>query len=67
MTAEHQSRYRARQRRGLVVLPIEVDEVALAFALERAGLLSEDVDDRDNLARALEKLVALWCEQVGEP
>ena len=59
-TAERKRRYRERQSNGLVVLPIEVDEVALSLALVDAGLLApDDGDNREQLARALERVISM--------
>jgi hypothetical protein len=59
--AERKARLREREARGLVVLGVEVDQVALGDALLAAGLLAgpHELDDRDKLSHALSRLVAL--------
>jgi hypothetical protein len=63
--AIRQRRRRQRARRGIVVLPIEVDEVALTEQLVITGFLATtDVDDRSAIKVALERVVALWAQGV---
>lgn len=57
--AERQRRHRARQRRGLRVVTIEVDEISIAEALVQTGFLSPlNVDDPDAIKEAIEKHLA---------
>ena len=61
--AARQRRRRERERRGLVVLTIEVDEVALAEQLICAGFLAPaEVDNREAITAALERVVSLWAQ-----
>jgi hypothetical protein len=61
--AIRQRRRRERERRGTVVLAIEVDEVALAEQLVLAGFLAEgEVDNRSAIKAALERVVDLWAQ-----
>jgi hypothetical protein len=63
--AIRQRRRRQRARRGIVVLPIEVDEVALTEQLVITGFLATtDVDDRSAIKVARERAVALWAQGV---
>jgi hypothetical protein len=58
--ARRQRRYRQRQAAGLVALEIEVDEATACHVLEQVGLLDPGADhDRDDLARAVERLLVL--------
>ena len=53
-----------RRRAGLVVLPIEVDVVALADVLIEARLLDPNMaDDRTALARATTRLLEIFCKE----
>jgi hypothetical protein len=61
--AQRQRRRRDRERRGLIVLTIEADEVALTEQLVIAGFLAPaDVDNRDAIKAALERVVHLWAQ-----
>jgi hypothetical protein len=63
--AQRQRRHRERTRAGLIVLQIEADEVALTEQLVIAGFLApQDVEDRDAITAALERVVALWAQGV---
>lgn len=60
--AERQRAHRRRQAAGKVVLPVEVDEVAITEALIAANLLSpQDADHRRKIAAALAVVIATWC------
>ena len=53
-----------RRRAGLVVLPIEVDVVALADVLVEARLLDPNMaDDRTALAKAATRLIEIFCKE----
>jgi hypothetical protein len=53
-----------RRKAGLVVLPIEVDLVALADVLIEARLLDPNmVDDRTALAKATTRLIEIFCKE----
>jgi hypothetical protein len=57
------SRAYQRRRSGLVVLPIEVDAVALADVLIEAKLLDPNMaDDRTALAQATTRLIEIFCK-----
>jgi hypothetical protein len=57
--AERQRRHRARQRRGLRVVTIEVDEISVSEALVQTGFLSPlRADDPDAIREAIEKHLA---------
>jgi hypothetical protein len=57
-------KHRARRRAGKVSLSIEADEVALLEFLAQARLLDPLQDhDRDALARAVERLLALMTAE----
>jgi hypothetical protein len=52
-----------RRRAGVVVLPIEVDAVALADVLIEARLIDPNmVDDRRALATATGRLIEIFCK-----
>lgn len=55
--AERQRRLRHRQRYGLRVVPVEVDEHRVAGLLIDAGYMA-DTADPDALAQALSRLIA---------
>lgn len=55
--AERQRRFRIRAARGRIVLPVEIDEHAVAGLLIDAGYMP-DTDDRRELARGLSRLIA---------
>jgi hypothetical protein len=62
---QRQREYRRRQRDGQIALQIEVDEVALAYALEAAGFFrGEDADSREALEAALGKVVDAWMKMT---
>jgi hypothetical protein len=55
-SADRTRRYRDRQRRGLMVLVVEVDEVETADALIAAGYLApHHADDRQKIAEAAQR------------
>jgi hypothetical protein len=59
--ALRQRRHRERQRDGLVILHVSVDEVALAEQMAIAGFLAPtDAYDRKKLTQALERIIQLW-------
>ncbi|MFK4725846.1 hypothetical protein ABIE89_006946 [Bradyrhizobium niftali] len=63
--AERQRTHRQRQAAGKIVLPVEVDEVAITEALISAGLLSQqDLDDPRRVAAALAAVVSTWCRNA---
>ncbi|MYZ47329.1 hypothetical protein [Propylenella binzhouense] len=69
MSGERQRRYRRRQARGLRVLPIEVDEAAVADLLTELGLLPPaKADDlasiRVGLEQLIDNLVAVSVEEI---
>jgi hypothetical protein len=52
-----------RRKAGLVVLPIEVDLVALVDVLIEARLIDPNmVDDRTTLAEATTRLIEIFCK-----
>jgi hypothetical protein len=55
---------RERQDRGLVVLRMTVDELALIDTLRLAGFLGPDERDPDpaGLAKLLERVIRLWIQ-----
>lgn len=56
--------FRARQRDGKIVLPIEVDEVPFTEMLVTGGWLDPaHVDDRDAMARAAARLLRALIEE----
>jgi hypothetical protein len=58
------SRAKQRRRSGLVVLPIEVDAIALADLLIEARLLDSNMaDDRTALAKAATRLLEIFCRE----
>jgi hypothetical protein len=58
--AARQRARRARQRDGKILLHVEADEVALTEALISGGFLDPaHVDDRDRIAAAVERLLAV--------
>ncbi|MBB4524638.1 UNVERIFIED_ORG: hypothetical protein M2435_004634 [Rhizobium sophorae] len=60
--AARQRRYRTRRRTGRRVIPIEVDEVELAAALERLHFLSPlDADDDEALQGGLSRMIQVLC------
>jgi hypothetical protein len=66
MSAARQKRYRDRQRAGVTVLPLPVDEVVLADALVEAKFLHEnDSDDREKVVAALAHVIDLWCQSMS--
>lgn len=61
--AERQRRHRARQRRGLAVLPVEVGESTYC-ALALAGLLPEaELTNSSAVARALGAALKEWTKE----
>jgi hypothetical protein len=58
---EKQQRYRRRQAGGLIVLKVEVEELRLCEALERAGRLC-DTMDRGAVSREVSQLIREWCD-----
>jgi hypothetical protein len=55
--------HRERRRNGVAVLPVEVDEAALADVLVAARLLDPNkTDDRAAVVEALQKLIAVTME-----
>jgi hypothetical protein len=63
--AARQRRRRERERAGLIVLRVEVDEVALTEQMVLAGFLSpSEADNRDAVRAALERVVQLWAQGV---
>jgi hypothetical protein len=60
--AARKRRHRARQRDGLVVLPVVAPEIDLAKRLEADGFGQGLEDDRGALARALEARIRRWIE-----
>ena len=57
--AERHRRARARRKDGRVVVPVEVDDVAVAEWLIGAGLIAGHTDDRAELGRALGRALTL--------
>lgn len=67
-SAVRMQRRRQRRRSGRIMVMVEVDEVALLNALTRPDrngfrFLQTDDPDREQIAAALETVVALW---IGE-
>ena len=55
--AERKRRYRDRLRRGVVVVPVEIDPID-GMALVDSGLIStNEVEDRDAIRRAFRRLL----------
>lgn len=62
--AARKRRHRARERRGVVVLPVEVDEAAFVDALVADGLLGPDeVPDRHQLAGQASLALIDWISE----
>lgn len=60
---EKQRRYRARVKRGVVVLRIEV-EPAVVETLLRAGRVTDcESEDRDRLGREIKSLLCDWASR----
>ena len=56
-SAERQRRYRQRQRRGALVIPVELDEVSIERLID-SGLLQESKSrDTNCVASAIEGLI----------
>ena len=55
--AIRQRRYLQRQRCGLAIVPVTVDEIRLIEALRDIGLVSCDEPSRNELAVALSKII----------
>lgn len=55
--AARQRTYKARQRNGLIVLSIVIDEERLVSALLQARLLDVVTDDRSRIEQATEKFL----------
>ena len=56
--SDRQRLHRARQRDGVIVLPVQIDEVALVEALRHSGAISPaDADDREKLAEAAGRII----------
>ena len=63
--AIRQRRHRARQRDGKIVIMVEADEVALTEQLVVAGFLpAADMDNRAAVKAALERVIAIWAQDV---
>jgi hypothetical protein len=62
LSAERMKRYRVRQHAGIRIAALEVDAHAVAERMISSGRLSE-VDAMNDAAvdRALERLIAEWC------
>jgi hypothetical protein len=59
---QRQRLHRTRERAGLVVLRIAVEEIALTEKLVEAGFLDlADVEDRACVEAATERLLAVLC------
>lgn len=63
--SQRQRRHRDRQRAGKVVLTVEVSEVSLVEQLVLSGFLQPaEIDDRETVRAALERVVRLWAQGV---
>jgi hypothetical protein len=63
--ADRQRRHRDRERSGLIVLPVVVDEADLAAALLNGGYIQvHEQDDRQKLTAALSRVIALLAVDV---
>jgi hypothetical protein len=61
-TAARQRLHRQRERAGLAVLRVEVDEIALTEKLIEGSFLDPaDADDRARIEAATERLLAVLC------
>ena len=58
--------HRQRQKSGLAVLSIEVSEYRWAKVLERYGLDQNKADDREAMAKALSRWLALALVAIEE-
>jgi hypothetical protein len=66
LARRRQKRYRDRQRAGVIVLPLPVDQVVLADALVAAKFLHEnDCDNRKKVVAALAHVIGLWCKSMS--
>jgi hypothetical protein len=62
-----QRNYRNRARAGLMCVMVTIDDVRVPHALADAGLLDPAlIDDRDAVARALERLIEAACFIDGD-
>ncbi len=65
MSRERTRRYRERRAKGRLVLPVEIDEAAVADALVNARRLRPELADYpEALRKAIERLVADFAEDV---
>jgi hypothetical protein len=65
--AARMERYRARQRTGRIIVPVEIDDVIVIDALILAGLLAEDArDDRVAIGRAIEALISVTMREARD-
>ena len=66
LSRQRQKLYRDRQRAGVIVLPLPVDQVVLADALVEAKFLHEnDSDNRAKVVAALAHVIDLWCQRMS--
>lgn len=66
LSRQRQKLYRDRQRAGVIVLPVPVDQVMLADTLVEAKFLHEnDSDDREKVVAALAHVIELWCQRMS--
>lgn len=58
-------RFRQRRRRGLAILPVEVDLFQVVDALIEAGAVAEDdSEDRVKVAAAVARIVHEWAKKI---
>lgn len=61
---EKNRRYRARQRHGISVVPIAIDQHAVAEAMIAAGRMrAGDTLHRAAMAGELARVIADWCDR----
>ena len=66
LSRQRQKLYRDRQRAGVIVLPLPLDQVVLADALVEAKFLHEnDCDNRKKVVAALAHVIELWCQSMS--
>lgn len=57
--AQRKRDQRERERRGLVIVPVEIDEAAVCVALVDAGLIApHEQDDRKKIGAAIGRIIA---------
>jgi hypothetical protein len=59
------SRWRERQRSGLIILSIEIDASTVAGLITEGLLHPNDTEDREAIAKALKGAVSRWLISRG--